>query len=217
MEVEDYLMAKAQNKISKEVTKAYEPTEAEAVQLAAIQARKDAKPTVPKVTLKMDGGVGQMLIEHRDVDIGNDLALAALGGTDWRYGNSLLTQIINMVPRKDGVPNQQAMDFAISAVMAMEPKDEIEGMLAAQMVAVHMATMTFANRLAGVENLDQQNSVERAFNKLTRTFTTQMEALNRYRGKGQQKMTVEHIHVHEGGQAIVGNVKGGGGNDKNRE
>ena len=31
-----------------------------------------------------------------------------------------------------------------------------------------------------------------------------MEALNRYRGKGQQKMTVEHVHVHDGGQAMVG-------------
>jgi hypothetical protein len=31
----------------------------------------------------------------------------------------------------------------------------------------------------------------------------------RHRGKGQQKGTVEHVHVHNGGQAIVGNVGGG--------
>jgi hypothetical protein len=36
-------------------------------------------------------------------------------------------------------------------------------------------------------------------------------ALNRHRGKGQQKVTVEHVHVHDGGQAIVGNVQAGGG------
>jgi hypothetical protein len=36
-----------------------------------------------------------------------------------------------------------------------------------------------------------------------------MEALKRYRTSGQQKMTVEHVHVHEGGQAIVGTVEGG--------
>jgi hypothetical protein len=45
---------------------------------------------------------------------------------------------------------------------------------------------------------------------IRRAYTTLLEALNRYRGKGQQKVTVEHVHVHEGGQAIVGNVKGGG-------
>ena len=43
-------------------------------------------------------------------------------------------------------------------------------------------------------------------NKLTRTYAAQMEALNRYRGKGQQKMTVEHVHINSGGQAIIGNV-----------
>ena len=39
-----------------------------------------------------------------------------------------------------------------------------------------------------------------------RTFANQTEALGRYRGKGEQKMTVEHVHVYQGGQAIVGPV-----------
>ena len=40
-----------------------------------------------------------------------------------------------------------------------------------------------------------------------------LEALNRHRGKGQQKVTVEHVHVHSnvhvhsGGQAVVGVVE----------
>ena len=37
-----------------------------------------------------------------------------------------------------------------------------------------------------------------------------VEALNRHRGKGQQKVSVEHVHVHAGGQAIVGAVETGG-------
>jgi hypothetical protein len=93
----------------------------------------------------------------------------------------------------------------------IEPKDELEGMLAAQLLASHNAAMecyrramiseqTFEGRK---ENLNQAN-------KLSRTHTTLLEALNRHRGKGQQKVTVEHVHVHEGGQAIVGNVEGGG-------
>jgi hypothetical protein len=51
-----------------------------------------------------------------------------------------------------------------------------------------------------------QDSAERAFNKLTRTFASQMEALKRYRTGGEQKVTVQHVTVSEGGQAIVGNV-----------
>jgi hypothetical protein len=43
-------------------------------------------------------------------------------------------------------------------------------------------------------------------NKLARTFAAQVEALKRYRSGGEQKMTVQHVHVADGGQAIVGNV-----------
>ncbi len=84
-------------------------------------------------------------------------------------------------------------------------------MLASQMAAVHMATMTFARRFNHVENIPQQDSAERAFNKLARTFATQMEALKRYRTGGQQKVVVEHVTVNAGGQAIVGAVQAGGG------
>ncbi len=42
--------------------------------------------------------------------------------------------------------------------------------------------------------------------KLLRTFTTQMEALNRHRGKVGQQMVVGNVNVNEGGQAVVGQV-----------
>ena len=99
----------------------------------------------------------------------------------------------------------------LSMVTGIEPKDQMEAMLAAQMAALHMQMMTFARRLSNADTYLESEMAEKAFNKLARTFTTQMEALNRYRGKGQQKMTVEHVHVHDGGQAIVGQVAQGGG------
>jgi hypothetical protein len=58
-------------------------------------------------------------------------------------------------------------------------------------------------------------------NKLTRTFAAQVSALKEYRSKGEQKMTVQHVHVAEGAQAIVGNVstpaQGGGMRGKDGE
>src|SRR6202040_3740582 len=70
--------------------------------------------------------------------------------------------------------------------------------------------LTFARRLAHVENIPQQDSAERAFNKLARTFAAQVEALKRYRSGGEQTVRVEHVTVNEGGKAIVGNVSHGG-------
>ena len=58
------------------------------------------------------------------------------------------------------------------------------------------------------ENLSQAN-------KLSRTYAVLLDALNRHRGRGQQTVRVEHVHVHAGGQAIVGAVEpGGGGKEK---
>ena len=86
----------------------------------------------------------------------------------------------------------------------------MEALLAAQMAAVHTAIMTFARRLGHVKTIPQQDSAERAFNKLARTFAPQVEALKRYRSRGDQTVRVEHVTVNEGGQAIVGNVSHGG-------
>jgi ABC-2 type transport system permease protein len=90
-----------------------------------------------------------------------------------------------------------------------EPKDQVESMLAAQMAGIHIATMTMMRRLTHAELIDQQNSAERALNKLARTFALQMEALKRYRTGGEQRVTVQHVSVSQGGQAIVGNVTQG--------
>jgi len=44
---------------------------------------------------------------------------------------------------------------------------------------------------------------------MARAMTDMLDALDRKRGKGHQVVRVERVVVHEGGQAIVGNVKGG--------
>jgi hypothetical protein len=47
--------------------------------------------------------------------------------------------------------------------------------------------------------------------KFMRTYTMQVDALTRKRRKGQQNITVKHVHVYAGGQAIVGAVSHRGG------
>ena len=104
-------------------------------------------------------------------------------------------------------PGRSRVRAMIDALFWRVPaRDQVEAMLAAQMAAVHMAAMTFARRLANVETIPQQDSAQTAFNKLARTFAAQVEALKRYRSGGEQKMTVQHVHIAEGGQAILGNV-----------
>ena len=42
--------------------------------------------------------------------------------------------------------------------------------------------------------------------RLLRAYVTQVEALRRLRNGGSQTLRVEHVHVNEGGQALIGNV-----------
>ena len=66
--------------------------------------------------------------------------------------------------------------------------------------------MRMMQRLANADNIPRLDSTERALNKLARTFAAQVEALKRYRTGGEQTVTVQHVSVSDGGQAIVGNV-----------
>jgi hypothetical protein len=42
---------------------------------------------------------------------------------------------------------------------------------------------------------------------LMRAYATQVDVLRRLRHGGQQFVRVEHVHVNDGGQAVIGNVK----------
>lgn len=140
---------------------------------------------------------------------GGDTLNQAFGSKSNVFVEGLVSQIVN-ISSQGAKPDEKAMTYVASMIAGIQPRDEAEAMLAAQMAAVHNASMTFARRLAHVTTVQQQDSAERAFNKLCRTYAAQLEALKRYRTGGQQHVTVKHVTVNEGGQAIVGNVSHGG-------
>ena len=87
-------------------------------------------------------------------------------------------------------------------------------MIIAQLLATHNATMECYRRaMIPEQTLEGRRENLNQANKLSRTCGTLIDALNRHRGKGQQKVTVEHVHVHAGGQAVVGMVETPGGGD----
>ena len=99
-----------------------------------------------------------------------------------------------------------------------EPQGAAEGMLAAQMVGTHSAALECLRRAAfpGQNDRARDTNLKHA-QKLMTLYAQQMAALDKHRGRGQQKVTVEHVTVNEGGQAIVGNVQQGGrGTKENR-
>jgi len=147
----------------------------------------------------------RLKVSGSTVNINYQASLKAIGSTDGDFLEGFIKQLVN-VGSQGSVANESGANFMLAVVKGIEPRDQIEAMLAAQMAAVHNATMTFARRLAHVETVPQQDNAQNAFNKLARTFAAQVSALKEYRSKGEQKMIVQHVHVAEGAQAIVGNV-----------
>jgi hypothetical protein len=184
----------------------YVPTAVELAAMKAHLAKREATKPLPAIKASRRGKVTEISLDHPDECIAHVLLMEALGITDPKFLDGFLKQLVNVGSQGQEL-DEGGVNFVLSVVKGLEPKDHIEAMLAAQMAAVHLATMTFARRLAHVENIPQQDSAERAFNKLARTFAAQIEALKRYRTGGQQKVTVEHVTVNQGGQAIVGNVQ----------
>jgi len=142
-------------------------------------------------------------------------ALKAVGGSKSDYwNNTLATQVIRALwlTHSDAETRDKQMSAAISALIGIGPKDELEGMMAAQLIAAHNAAMECYRRaMIGEQTFEGRKENLSQANKLSRTWTTLLEALNRHRGKGQQKVTVEHVHVHSGGKAVVGNVEASAG------
>jgi hypothetical protein len=202
-------MQKAKVTATTELVKPYEPTAAEQWALAAQRSRRQQQRLQIRAKASMKGDKVSLQPDHADAGFGYVLLMDSLGTTQLDFSDGLVAQLANAATNGRMVDERQ-LNFMLAMVTGIEPRDQMEAMLAAQMAAVHNAAMTFARRLNHVDNIPQQDSAERAFNKLARTFACQLEALKRYRSNGKQTVRVEHVTVNEGGQAIVGNVAHGG-------
>ena len=207
---------------SAEGTKAT-PTPKQRAVLERFLKLKDSRPDAPRLSVKSKPNqpLEVMQVDDADRPVGNAGLALVFGTTEASVVSFLLNSLINAAC--DGAPghppSEQDVNGALAAVHGIRANDEIEAMLAVQMVATHFAATRALRRLKGSDMVSQQDSNGNLAVKLLRTFAAQTEALQRYRGKGQQKVTVEHVHVHTGGQAIVGSVRQSGGgrdNDENR-
>ena len=149
--------------------------------------------------------------------------LKAIGGSQSDHWNNVLanqTAQTLWIKHSDEAARDRQFGAVIAGLIGIAPRDELEGMLAAQLLAAHNAAMECHRRaMLGEQTFEGRRENLSQANKLSRTYAVLLDALNRHRGKGQQKVTVEHVHVHAGGQAVVGNVEtpGGGGPSKSED
>ncbi len=110
---------------------------------------------------------------------------------------------------------EEIMKKAVSLLVGINPQDQVETMLAVQMLATHNLSMTLIREAHQSKNGIRAEMYTHLASKITRIFTSQVEALAKYQNKGRQRIVVEHVTVNQGGQAIVGSeITQGGGSKK---
>ena len=135
----------------------------------------------------------------------------ALGTTSSDFVNVTLIQLQAAAQLPGSGISETSLNAALAMIEAAAPKDEIEGALAVQMACTHTAAMAVLARLGGGGGTQQRvAALGSAAARLLRAYSTQVEVLRRLRHGGNQYMRVEHVHVNDGGQAIIGNVKTAG-------
>jgi hypothetical protein len=132
----------------------------------------------------------------------------ALGTTSSDFVNASLLQLQAAARSPFGTISETHINAALAMIEAAAPTDELEGALAVQMACTHTAAMSV------LAKMDSGFGTERriaAFGstaaRLLKAYAMQLEVLRRLRTGGQQVVRVEHVHINDGGRAVIGNVR----------
>lgn len=103
---------------------------------------------------------------------------------------------------------EKAVEQSTDAHNALNAKGTLQKMLVAQMLTIHEYQQKFMGCLINTSSKENRQYLTNTAIKLTNCFTQQAALLARLQGQGGQKIVVERVDVHQGGQAVVGNIQG---------
>jgi hypothetical protein len=169
------------------------------------QRRKNRLPRFQMRFKQTDGGaIAEIGAEHSDHDGWLTRLEDAFGTHGRAFAATQLDKLVQWCQGKDGVVDPVTLNGMLAVVEGARPENEIQAMLAIQMAMTHTAAQQALRRLTRVDQIPQVDSAGNIAVKLLRTFTMQAETLAKLQRGGEQIVKV--VHVHPGGQAIVGNV-----------
>jgi len=143
-----------------------------------------------------------------------------LNTTGFRMDGSaeyFLSNVLNALLKAEDNPEKKKVkgNQILSTMIELRPRDGYEGFLISQMILVFDRAMDcFRMADNNISFAEMYFSLQNQGIKLMRLYAQQLEALDKHRNKGKQTMVVKHVHIHPGGQAIVGNVNQEGGRGK---
>jgi hypothetical protein len=131
----------------------------------------------------------------------------ALGTTSSDFVNAALAQLMAAARLPGGAICSVAMNAALAMIEGQRPNDEVEAAIVMQMACAHGAAMMLLARFGGGGGGDRRvQALAHATARIISAFNQSAETLRRRKQGGSQYMRIDHVHVTEGGQAVIGNV-----------
>jgi hypothetical protein len=160
--------------------------------------------SIPRIVPVYHQGRLILIPDCEDRNQGLEIIKKAIGASSLDFVNELLADLADIADRAR-VTNLQKLNFLLSVVTGISPRDQLESMLATHMGAVHVGIMKAAQSLAKAATPVEAESHGRTLSKLARTFVMQMDTLKRYRSEGQLKLTMQTVTFNVDAQAIARN------------
>lgn len=182
------------------------PQEAEAVR--QFKERRGFRLRPPRFKVNLEGQTIKVENEHPDGAVWTVALCETFGVSEAVLGRRLMAQLLGATNTTGKVEVEDHVNAALAAVHGIAPNDAVEGMLAAQMVATHHAAMSMLEQAGQYPGTKWAETYTNSATKMLRTFTTQVEALKRYRAKGEQRYVVQHVHVTADQAAVQVNGTG---------
>lgn len=195
------------------------PQPADSEEKAILAARTRVRDRPPRLQIAFGDLADANSISPNHADHGGWLERLqdAFGSRGTSFPLVALNRLIAASKLRDGTVDATRLNGFVAFVDGLNPSNELEAAIACQLAVTHNLTMDLLHRAKGAEQITQFDSAGNMAAKLMRVFVMQVEALAKLRRGGEQTVRVEHVHVHPGGQAIVGHVTSGGRGHQEKE
>ena len=119
---------------NKEEKAVHKVTAAERTAVDKHFASREAKPQI-RLKISKNGSGPQIELDHPDRTVGWALVMEALATADYDFANGIVDQLAKASGHGREL-DEHGLNFMLSVIKGIEPRDQLEAMLAAQMAAV---------------------------------------------------------------------------------
>ena len=198
----------------------------EARSILAARSRVDAR--APRVAIKIASKDKPLEFgpTHDDRAGFIDRLQNAFGTRGLSFPSAEMHHLVQASSFGEGGTDETRLNSLLAVIDGVQPANEIEAMLAAQIAVTHRLAMELVNRTRRADEIPKFDCAGRMATKMLQAFTAQVDLLHRLKRGPAQVVRVEHVHVHPGGQAVVGHVvttrgaigtRGGGGEENEHQ